>query len=124
MGICVDQASGSRDGHVIGRALIQSDGQELSQGEGIGESPGNAPLAVEPFEEPDHHDAEVLARSQRWPSEFVVVEAGALSFAETIEPGGVEHLIETPDPTRSAAAAARGTARPPYRTDGREPWRV
>src|SRR4051794_22144264 len=95
MGLCVDQASGSRDGDVIGSALIQADRQELAQGEGIGESPGDAPLTVQPFEEPNHHDAEVLARRQRWPSELVVIEAGALSFTERIEPGGVKYLIET-----------------------------
>src|SRR5437764_9633794 len=95
MRLCVDQASGSRDGDVIGRALIQADRQELAQGEGIGESPGDAPLAVQPFEEPDHHDAEVLARRQRWPSQLVVIEPGALSFTERIEPAAVKHLVET-----------------------------
>src|SRR5215472_4146330 len=94
MALWVDQTSGSRDGDVIGRALIQVDGKELAQGEGIGESPSDAPLAIQPFEEPDHHHAKVLAGSQRWPSEFVVVETGALCFAERIEPGGFEHLVE------------------------------
>src|SRR4051794_15027372 len=94
MGLCVDQASGPRDGDVIGRALIQVDGKELARGEGICEPPSDAPLAIQPFEEPDHHHAEVLAGSQRWPSEFVVVETGAPCFAESIEPGGVEHLVE------------------------------
>src|SRR3954469_7142762 len=96
MGLCIDQASGSRDGDVIGCPLIQADGQELAQGEGIGHSPSDAPLAVEPFEEPDHYDAKVLARRQRWPSEFVVVEASALCFTEAIEPRRVEHVVETP----------------------------
>ena len=78
---------------MIGCALIQADGQKLAQGEGIGHSPSDAPFAVEPFEEPDHCDAEVLARSQRWPSEFVVVKASALSFTEAIEPRPVEHVL-------------------------------
>src|SRR5438270_7643082 len=65
------------------------------QGEGIGQPPGDAPFAVEPFEESDHHDAEVLARRQGRTSELVVVEAGALSFTKGIEPGRVEHVVET-----------------------------
>src|SRR3954466_1143989 len=85
MGLGIDQASGSRDGDVIGCALIQADRQELTQGEGIGHSPSDAPFAVEPFEEPDHYGAEVLARRQRWPSQFVMVEASALRFTEAIE---------------------------------------
>lgn len=96
MGLCIDQASGSRDGDVIGCALIEANGQELAQSEGVGHSPSDAPFAVDPFEEPDHYDAEVLARRQRWPSEFVVIEASALSFTEAIEPRSVEHLVETP----------------------------
>src|SRR5437868_9570303 len=95
MCVCIDEASGSRDGDVIGRALIQADGQELAQCEGIGQSPSNTPFAVQPFEETYHHDAEILARRQRWPSEFVVVEARAFGFTEAIEPGAVEHVVET-----------------------------
>src|SRR5438270_2895069 len=96
MRLGIDPTSGSRDGDVIGCALLQPDGQELAQGEGIGDSPSDAPLAVEPFEEPDHDDPEVLARRQRWPSQFVVVEASALRFTETIEPRRVEHVVQTP----------------------------
>src|SRR6185437_15228323 len=95
VGFGVDQSTSSRDGDVIGRALIQADGKELAQGEGIGESPGDAPFAVQPFEEPDHHHAEVLAGRQRRSSELLVVELSALSFAEKIAPGGVKHLVKT-----------------------------
>ena len=49
MGFAVDQASGARDGDVIRRVLIESDGQELPQRERIGETPCNAALTIEPF---------------------------------------------------------------------------
>ena len=81
MGFTVDQPSGTRDRDVIRRPLVQSDRQELPQRERIGETPRDAALAIESLEEPDHHDAEVLARRQGWTSESVVIETGAGSFA-------------------------------------------
>src|SRR5450755_5043351 len=95
MGFTVDQPSGTRDRDVIGCLLIQADGQELSQRERIGETPRDAALAIKSFEEPDHHDAEILARRQGWTSEFVVIETGAGSFAECVELGLVENVVES-----------------------------
>ena len=92
--LCVDEPSGARNGDVIGSVLIQADGKEMAQRERIGQSPGDAPFPVEAFEEPDRHDAEVLARRQGWPSEFAVIKTRALSFTEEIEPGGVQHFVE------------------------------
>src|ERR1700686_2091655 len=96
MGFTVDQPSGKRDRDVIRRLLVKSDGQELPQRERIGETPRDTALAIESFEEPDHHDAEILARRQGWTSEFVVIETGAGRFAECVELGLVENLVEPP----------------------------
>ncbi len=44
---------------MVRRLLVQSDGEKLPQRERIGQPPGNAALAVDALEEPDHHDPEV-----------------------------------------------------------------
>src|SRR5229473_4420544 len=75
--------------------LIQSDGQKLPQRERIGQTPRDATLAIEPFEEPDHHDAEVQARWQRRPPQLGVVEAGATLLAEVVKTSLVENLVQT-----------------------------
>src|SRR5438874_10337579 len=87
VGFAVYHASSARYRDVIRSLLVQSDGQELSQRERIGEAPRDAALAVESFKEADHHDAEILARRQRWTSELVVIEMGAVGFAEGVELG-------------------------------------
>jgi len=60
MGCGIDQPSGARDRDVIGRLLIQPNGEELPQRERIGEAPSDAALAIESLEEADPHDAEIL----------------------------------------------------------------
>jgi hypothetical protein len=64
MGFGVDQPSGAGDGHMIGRLLVECNGEELPERERVGQAPGDAALAGESFEEADHHDAEILAREE------------------------------------------------------------
>ena len=79
---------------MVGRVLVPSDRQELPQRERIRQPPRDAPLAVEAFEETDHHDAEVQAWRQRWPSQLVVVEAPAVGLAKGIKTGTVQNLVQ------------------------------
>jgi hypothetical protein len=94
MGFGVNQPSGARDGDVIGRVLVERDGEELPERERIGEAPGDAALAVESFEEANHHDTEILARRKGWTAEVLVIELGATGFTENVEPGVVEDFVE------------------------------
>ena len=64
MSLGVNQPPGSRDRYVIGSVLVEPQGQEPPQRERIGQPPCDAALAVESFEETDHHYAEVQARRQ------------------------------------------------------------
>src|SRR5260370_29788259 len=79
---------------MVRRLLIQSDGQKLPQRERIGQTPRDATLTVEPFEETDHHNAEVQARRQRWPPQFRVIEAGPTLLAEAVKTSFVENLVQ------------------------------
>src|SRR5216684_7835925 len=79
---------------MVRRFLIQSDGQKLPQRERIGQTPRDATLAVEPFEETDHHEAEVQARRQGRPPQLGVIEAGATLLAEAVKTSLVENLVQ------------------------------
>src|SRR4051794_2873508 len=94
MSFTVDQSPGAGDGDVIRRLLIQFDGEELPQRERIGQAPSDAALAVEAFEETDHHDTEILARRKGWTAELLVIEVGTAGFAEGVELGLVENFVE------------------------------
>src|SRR5229473_1392978 len=79
---------------MVRRLLIQSDGQKLPQRERIGQTPRDATLAVEPFKETDHHDAEVQAWRQGRPPQLGVIEAGATLLAEAVKTSFVENLVQ------------------------------
>src|SRR5258707_13297315 len=74
--------------------LLQSDGQKLPQRERIGQTPRDATLAVQPFEETDHHDSEVQARWQRRSPQFRVIKPGATRLAEAVKTSLVEDLVQ------------------------------
>ena len=48
-----------RDGHMIRRALVQSDPEKLPQRERIRPAPGDPVFAVDGFEKADHHQPEI-----------------------------------------------------------------
>jgi hypothetical protein len=52
-----DQPPRSRS-YMVRRIFVQSDRQELPHTERIGQTPCNAPLAVDAFKGPDHHAPE------------------------------------------------------------------
>src|SRR5258708_17764112 len=79
---------------MVRRLLIQSDGQKLPQRERIGQTPRDATLTVEPFEETEHHNAQVQPRRQRRPPQFRVIEAGATLLAEAVKTSFVENLVQ------------------------------
>src|SRR6185295_6553988 len=90
----VDQPSCARDRNVIRCPLVEPNRKELPQSKRIGQPPCDAAFAIESFEEPNHHDAKILAGRQGWASQFVVIEARAASFAEGVELGVVENFVE------------------------------
>ena len=80
---------------MVWRVLVQSEGEKLPQRKGVGQTPGDAALAVETLEEPDRHDAEVQTWGQRRTSQFGMVKGSALIFAELVETSLVENRIQT-----------------------------
>src|SRR5260370_25795073 len=74
--------------------LVQSNGEKLPQRERIGQTPRNAALAIQSFEEPDHHDAKVQSRRQRRTSQFGVVKARATLLAVAVKGGLVKSFIQ------------------------------
>ena len=95
VGFRVDQASGARDGDMIRCLLIEAEGKKLPQGQRIGHTPRDAAFAIEPFEETNHHHAEILARRKRRTAQLIVIEGGAIGLAEGVELGVVQDLVET-----------------------------
>lgn len=80
---------------MVGRVLVQSNGEKLPQRERIGQTPRNAALALQSFKEPDHHDAKVQPRRQGRTSQFGVVKARATLLAVAVKVGFVQSLIQT-----------------------------
>src|SRR5215472_7859176 len=80
---------------MVGGVLVQSNGEKLPQRERIGQTPRNAALAIESFEEPDHHDAKVQSRRQGRTSQFGVVKARATLLAVAVKAGLVKSFIQT-----------------------------
>ena len=89
----VDEPSGPRNRDVIRRPLVQPNAQELPQGQGIGQPPGDAAFAIESLEKANHHDPEVEARHQRRSSQLRVIELGAVGLAKEIEARLAENLF-------------------------------
>ena len=51
-------------------------------------------LAVEAFEESDHHQPEIGPRSQRRTAQLLVIELPAAAFAEAVETLLIEHPVQ------------------------------
>src|ERR1700690_274973 len=94
-GCRVDQSPGARDGGMTRGLLIQADRKKLPQGQRIGHTPRDAAFAIEPFEETNHHNAEILARRKRRTAQLIVIEGRAVGLAEAVELGVVQDLVET-----------------------------
>src|ERR1700693_5467880 len=67
----------------------------MAQRQRICNPPGNASFAVDPFEKPDHHQPEILTRSQRRPPQLLVIELTAAPFAETVKALPLQHFVQT-----------------------------
>src|SRR5258705_12002115 len=95
MGLSIDQPPGPRNRHMVWSVLVQSNGEKLPERERIRQTPRDATLAIESFEEPDHHDAKVQSRRQGRTSQFGVVKARATLLAVAGKAGLVQSFIQT-----------------------------
>ena len=80
---------------MIRRSLVQPDPEKMAQRQRICNPPGKASFAVDPFEKADHHQPEILTRSQRWPPQLLVIELTATLFTETVEALPLQHFVQT-----------------------------
>ncbi len=96
MGVGVQQSPCPGNGNVIRGGLIDSVAQKFPQAQRVGHPPGNAPLAVQPFEESDQHQPEVDARSQRWSAHPVRVITLTFSLAKLVEARLFQHPFQFP----------------------------
>src|ERR1039458_8757093 len=74
----VRQPSRSRDGDMVGRPLIQSDPQKLSQTQRICYSPRDPTLPLDPLEEAYHHHAKEHSRGRQRRPQLLVIELPAV----------------------------------------------
>src|ERR1700693_2786904 len=96
MSVGVEQSPRPGNGNVIRGGLIHSVAQKFPQAQRVGHPPGNAPLAVQPFEESNQHQPEVDARSQRWSAHPVRVIPLTSTFAKLFEARLFQHPFQFP----------------------------
>src|SRR5215470_4964065 len=90
----IDQPAGPRDGGVVRRSLVPTDGKEAPQRERVLRSPSNSAFTVDPLEITNQQQPEVNPRHQPGAASFSRIEAPAPVFYKTVEIMFLQNLVQ------------------------------
>ena len=90
----VDQPTRTRDRGVVGRRLHQLHIQKSAQRKGVGRSPGDSALRIEPFKVANQQQSKIATGHQTWSPHRLRIKPRAQPLNVRIKPGFIQNPIQ------------------------------